>query len=118
MTYLCAAIFVTDPAQARRDIAMAAEAGADMVELRIDRFHNEAELATLVDNARLPTIVTCRPTWEGGQCDLPEPRRLKLLSGSAASRASYVDLELEAYEAAPEDAKAAFSQPRILSAHD
>lgn len=38
MTHLCVAIFVHDVAQAKRDIAQAAEAGADMVELRIDQF--------------------------------------------------------------------------------
>jgi hypothetical protein len=42
MTYLCIAIFVSDEAQARRDIAVAAEAGADMVELRIDEVADAA----------------------------------------------------------------------------
>ena len=44
MTLLCVAIFLRDDAQARRDIALAAEAGADIVELRIDALtaHMEA----------------------------------------------------------------------------
>ena len=37
MTRLCVAIFVTDFGKAKRDIALAAERGADMVELRIDQ---------------------------------------------------------------------------------
>ena len=36
MTHLCVPIFVTELEKARRDIAAALAAGADLVELRID----------------------------------------------------------------------------------
>ena len=36
MTRLCVAIFATDPQQVKRDTVVAAELGADLVELRLD----------------------------------------------------------------------------------
>ena len=96
MTRLCVAIFVTDEAQAQRDAAAAAEAGADMVELRIDQFTDPHKLRPLISSIRLPTIVTCRPAWEGGQCELPEAERLNVLEEAALAAPTYVDIELEA----------------------
>jgi 3-dehydroquinate dehydratase/shikimate dehydrogenase len=101
MTRLCAAIFVSDLAQARRDAVAAGEAGADMVELRIDQFTEHDPVRELVRDCPLPCIVTCRPTWEGGQCELPEPERLALLDVAAAAGASYVDIELESFRRVP-----------------
>jgi 3-dehydroquinate dehydratase/shikimate dehydrogenase len=118
MTRLCVPLFVTDAAQARRDIAAAAEAGADIVELRVDTFSNRAELAGLVDNAVIPTIVTCRPTWEGGKSELPEEQRWTLYSDTAVHNAAYVDVELSTYKEMPLLQKPAITRPMILSSHD
>ncbi|MEO6436458.1 MAG: type I 3-dehydroquinate dehydratase [Tepidisphaeraceae bacterium] len=118
MTQLCVAIFVKDVAQARREIALAAEAGADMVELRVDQFHNRAELATLVDTSVLPTIVTCRPKWEGGESDLAEEDRWSLFVDTAVHNAAYVDIEMATYKEMPEPWKQAIERPIILSSHD
>ena len=123
MTQLCAAIFVNDLAQARRDVATAAEAGADLVELRIDTLGDKEPIRELLRGMSLPAIVTCRPTWEGGLCELPEPERLELLDVAAASGASYVDIELEAFRRVPEIRERA-ATPRdrrpglIVSSHD
>lgn len=112
MTHLCVSIFVTDLAQAKRDIASAAEAGADLVEFRIDTFTEPDAVSSLIQQSILPCIVTCRPTWEGGQCELPEDQRLALLN-AAADGASHIDIEL----AAPEKPRA--SEARlIISSHD
>lgn len=46
----------------------AQQAGADLVELRIDyleAFSPEADLPVLIKGCGLPVIVTYRPTWEG-----------------------------------------------------
>lgn len=94
MTRLCVAIFVKSVDQAKRDIAVAAEGGADFVELRIDRFTDIALVQQLVAGSTLPTIVTCRARWEGGECDLNEGERLAVLRQVAASDATYVDVEL------------------------
>ena len=48
----------------------------DMVELRVDRLIDANEVLGLVESATLPTVLTCRPTWEGGQCYLPAEAQL------------------------------------------
>ncbi|MGE5610174.1 MAG: shikimate dehydrogenase [Bacillota bacterium] len=107
MTRLCVAIFVKDLAQAKRDIALAAEAGADMVELRLDYYaqpqSEEASapdrlqpLKQLIAESTLPCILTCRPEYEGGYCVLSEEDRIQYLRSAADSAAAYVDLELQA----------------------
>jgi 3-dehydroquinate dehydratase/shikimate dehydrogenase len=103
MTHLCVAIFVTDLDKARRDVALAAEAGADMVELRIDAASpadaaTDSPLIEFIAKLSIPSIITCRPAWEGGQCELPEPDRLLLLGRIAEVGASYADIELTAFQ--------------------
>jgi len=116
LTHLCAAIFVDDPEQARRDALQAAEAGADLIELRIDRFTSDPEaLKQVIAQCPLPCIVTARADWEGGETPLSELDRLALLSGPATAGATYIDLELEALREAP----GLFTGRKlILSSHD
>ena len=94
MTRLCVAIFVHSAEQAVRDCAIAAESGAEMVELRIDTFNDVAEIMRVVENARTPTIVTCRPDWEGGKSTLDVAARAALLHWFEADEATYIDIEL------------------------
>lgn len=119
MTRLCVAIFVSSIEQAQRDIATAAERGADMVELRIDTFTTIDAVRVLLKQATLPVIVTCRPTWEGGQCQLPEEKRLALLREISSHDSGYIDIELAAravdqFTHEPRDARAGV----IISSHD
>jgi 3-dehydroquinate dehydratase/shikimate dehydrogenase len=117
VTYLCAAIFVTDVAQAKRDIARAAEAGADMVELRIDRYAKYG-LTSHEGIGTLPYILTCRPTWEGGHCDLTDEQRFDLLS-IAGLDAAYIDVELETIHRVPDALARLLSHQRVIvSSHD
>ena len=124
MTHLCVSIFVTDLAQAQRDIAAAAEAGADLVELRIDTFTSQPEITELLRGCGLPQIVTCRPVWEGGHCELPESERLEILEFAARSGATYVDVELETYrrQSAIQDLVHLYPREKrpglIVSSHD
>jgi 3-dehydroquinate dehydratase / shikimate dehydrogenase len=100
MTYLCVSIFVRDAGQISRDIGLAAEAGADMVELRIDLRDDEFTIDVvrqLVGDCRLPCIVTCRPSWEGGNSTLPDTVRLTSLKAAVNAGAAYIDVELETY---------------------
>jgi 3-dehydroquinate dehydratase/shikimate dehydrogenase len=77
----------------------------------------------LIKLCRLPAIVTCRPTWEGGHCELPEEQRLLLLESAARSGATYVDVELEAYRKNPQIELLVKNYPRerrpglVLSSH-
>jgi len=115
MTYLCVAIFVTDLAQARRDIALAAESGADMVELRIDTFTDADQLRELVSTAILPVIVTCRPEWEGGNSEATDAERISALETVGAAGATYLDIELATLRRNPPPAT---DRPLIVSTHD
>lgn len=124
MPQLCVAIYLNDLAQAQRDAISAAESGADMVELRIDTFNDRDQLRTLLQSVSLPAIVTCRPTWEGGHCELAEPERLGLLELAATSGAAYIDVELGTYRRDPTlgDINSAIPRDKragmIISTHD
>lgn len=102
--------------QSRRDAILAAEAGADIVELRIDRLTD----AVPVPEMPLPYIVTCRPTWEGGQSTLSDQERLDLIDMmSEMAGAAYIDIELETFRRRPDAADMGHYPRRlILSAHD
>src|SRR4051794_17662716 len=91
MTRLCVPIFVTDFDAARREMALSAEAGADLVELRIDRLDwvaddgsgaNESlvkQVIALVQKSPVQCIVTLRSSGEGGFSDLPDQARREIL---------------------------------------
>ncbi len=83
-------------AQTLRDSLRAAEAGAQLLEYRVDRLSDAAAVADLVRKSPLPCIVTCRPMWEGGQSDLSDSARLDLLRAGLEAGAAYIDFELQA----------------------
>jgi 3-dehydroquinate dehydratase/shikimate dehydrogenase len=113
MTLLCVPIFVDDPVLAIQDVRAARDAGADLVELRVDSWFagtgepEEAEaIVRLVSECPLPVIVTCRPVLEGGQYDGPDDARIALyerLGAAAQANAPrehpprYIDVELATY---------------------
>src|SRR3954462_8890691 len=117
MTYLCAAIFVSHFDKAQRDIAAAVEAGADMVELRLDEFAHLIDVKLSKPLVPLvPLILTCRPVSEGGRSGLSEEARLKFLRDLSQFH-DYVDVELSSYQRAP-SAIPGVSGRLIMSAHD
>ncbi|MFP4223612.1 MAG: shikimate dehydrogenase [Phycisphaeraceae bacterium] len=127
MTRLTAAIMVRDLEQALADATRAAEFGADLVELRIDGFTDPDGVGRLLQEAPLPSILTCRPTWEGGEYAGGEAERLSLLEQAVQGvRApTYLDLELAAWEQAPAEMRERLTEALetagtglILSAHD
>ena len=101
MTKLCVPIMVDCPEQALADAHAAQQAEADLVELRLDRFTDDrAAAAQLVNNCPLPTIVTIRPAWEGGEYDGDDMHRIALLEylGTTCTGPAYFDVELAAYD--------------------
>ena len=77
------------------DAALAAEAGADMVEFRLDYLDDVPDpdqVRNVVSSCPVPAIITCRPKREGGLYAGDEERRLKLLT-AASSAGAVVDLE-------------------------
>jgi 3-dehydroquinate dehydratase/shikimate dehydrogenase len=83
-----------DPEAIRR-ARRAAEADADLVELRVDSMARPDPAAVLADR-RKPAIVTCRPTREGGMFDGSEEERLRILWNAHAAGAEFVDVEWDA----------------------
>ena len=102
MTHLCVPIFVTELAKSRRDIAAAAAAGADLVELRIDKLRDLNALTLLLEDRILPAIVTCRSESEGGFSQLDDAERADRLKSAVEAGAQSVDLELQAAQGMPQ----------------
>jgi 3-dehydroquinate dehydratase/shikimate dehydrogenase len=73
----------------------AAEADADLVELRLDSMERPDAAAALEGRTK-PAIVTCRPLREGGMFDGPEEARLGVLADAHARGAEFIDLEWDA----------------------
>jgi len=103
MTKLCVPIMVDSAGQALSDAAAARQAGADLVELRLDRFTDDRDAASkLVTDCPLPCIVTIRPHWEGGEYDGDDMQRIALIEHIGVTchgqGPAYFDVELAAYD--------------------
>lgn len=109
MTYICVPILVERPEDAFDAIQAgeralgaanaARDAGAKLVEWRVDLIAEEAGLIErLIRESPLPCIVTCRPASEGGEYEGSEMERIALLEHIGLhGRPRYVDVELAAY---------------------
>jgi len=118
LTLLCVSIFVESIDQARRDIARAIEAGAEIVELRLDRLTETEDLPRLVAGFSGRFLFTCRPFWEGGESMLDdEGRRVILEAARAAHPMSAVDIEFNALKDSPK-LHNDLAPTRIVSYHD
>lgn len=71
----------------------AADAGAELVELRIDCLRRDAELKRILTKRPTPLVFTVRRGVDGGLWRGPEPKRLALLREAIALGVDYVDLE-------------------------
>ena len=68
---------------------------ADAFEFRLDMIASP-DITRLLHSSSRPSIVTCRPKWEGGKYKGTEEKRLRLLESAAAAGAHYIDVELDA----------------------
>src|SRR5215471_9712834 len=94
MTDLCITVIGRDADSIRRE-RIAAEADADLVELRLDAMERPDAAAALQGRTK-PAIVTCRPLREGGMFDGSEEDRFRVLSDAHALGAEFVDVEWDA----------------------
>jgi 3-dehydroquinate dehydratase/shikimate dehydrogenase len=67
----------------------------DMVELRLDGVA-DLDVAGALQGRRVPAVVTCRPTWEGGRFDGSEEARAAILARAIELGAEFVDVEWRA----------------------
>jgi 3-dehydroquinate dehydratase/shikimate dehydrogenase len=117
MTHLCVPIFVHSLEQAWRDAALAGEAGAELVEYRVDYFAEPEQVPGLVRRSPLPCIVTCRSPGEGGEvAELTDDQRIEVLNSAVTANPAYIDVELETYSTA--GTRLTTEGRVILSAHD
>src|SRR5687768_5836753 len=91
MTQLCITVIGKDSDAIRR-ARMAAEADADLVELRLDSMTSPDPEAAMAGRKK-PVIVTCRPLREGGMFDGSEEERLRILERAQALGAEFIDIE-------------------------
>jgi len=102
-----------DMRRALRQVAGSAPfAGA--LEFRLDMIA-DADIRRLLASTSLPTVVTCRPVWEGGGYRGSEAQRAVILSQAAAAGATYLDLELNASPLARAAMLAAAGRSRVIA---
>ncbi|KAG5232535.1 bifunctional dehydroquinate dehydratase/shikimate dehydrogenase [Salix suchowensis] len=97
-TLLCTPLRGTTVDQMLMHMSKAKNIGADVVEIRLDcltNFNPHRDLEILINQSPLPTLVTCRPVWEGGQYEGDETERQYVLRLAMQFGANYVDVELE-----------------------
>src|SRR5205809_1110009 len=103
MIKICVTVTGRDTEAIRR-ARTAAEADADLVELRLDFMERPDPAGALADR-RKPAVVTCRPLREGGMFDGGEEVRLRILREAHMLGAEFIDDEWDADARAIRDAR-------------
>ncbi|MGE3175251.1 MAG: type I 3-dehydroquinate dehydratase [Planctomycetota bacterium] len=93
MAQILASIEAEGRDQTLRQAERAAMAGADWVELRLDRWPAEADLAALIGAIRLPVLVAIRTPDDGGSFRGSLAERRELFGKALAAGAVGIDLE-------------------------
>ncbi|MBL8754188.1 MAG: type I 3-dehydroquinate dehydratase [Planctomycetes bacterium] len=93
MARIIASVFAESREQVVQKAAAAAMAGADWLELRLDRWPHGQDLAATIAAVRLPVLVACRTPEDGGQFRGTLGERRELLSAALDGGASGIDLE-------------------------
>ncbi|MBM4062701.1 MAG: type I 3-dehydroquinate dehydratase, partial [Planctomycetes bacterium] len=94
MAQIVASVFAETTEQVVRSAAQAAMAGADWLELRLDRWPPGAELGPALAAVRLPVLVACRTPEVGGHFRGTLLERRELLGRALAAGAQGLDLDL------------------------
>ncbi|TYG59044.1 hypothetical protein ES288_D08G270700v1 [Gossypium darwinii] len=98
LVLICVPIMAESVDQMLVQMQKAKDFGGDLVELRVDFLKNfvpRQDLDILIKQAPLPTLVTYRPRWEGGQYDGDESKRREALRLAMELGADYIDIELK-----------------------
>ncbi|GMH08358.1 hypothetical protein Nepgr_010198 [Nepenthes gracilis] len=97
-TLVCVQVMDDTVDQMLTSISKAMALGADLVEIRLDylkQFDPHRDLSDLINRSLLPTLLTYRPKWEGGQYDGDDNGRLEVLRLAMELGADYVDVEYQ-----------------------
>jgi 3-dehydroquinate dehydratase/shikimate dehydrogenase len=93
---ICVTIVQESRRLALADMLNAAQLGADLVEVRLDKFDKDANLNELVAARKKPVLFSCRRPQDGGEWNGAEDERLMLLRSAVVAKADYVEVELDA----------------------
>ncbi|KAI4301861.1 hypothetical protein L6164_035099 [Bauhinia variegata] len=97
-TLICAPVMADSVGEMLVQMRRAKKVGADLVEVRLDflkKFNPSQDLEILINQSPLPTLITYRPTWEGGQYDGDEIKRQRTLGLAIELGSDFVDVELK-----------------------
>lgn len=94
MAQIVASLFAESREQVARAADKAAMAGADWLELRLDRWPRGIDLAPAVAACRLPVLVACRTPDDGGGFRGTLQERRELLQHALGAGAQGLDLEV------------------------
>lgn len=94
MAQIVASVFAESREQVARAAARAAMAGADWIELRLDRWPPGVELGPMIASCRLPVLVACRTPEDGGSFRGSLGERRELFHQALTAGAVGLDLEL------------------------
>ncbi len=102
MTRLCVPLTGSTTEQMLRDLQAATDAGADMVEVRLDYLQDHSEsairpLMSALNGFPGEVIATCRMSAEGGLWDGNEAQRVSFMEMVGLTGADYIDFELDAW---------------------
>jgi 3-dehydroquinate dehydratase/shikimate dehydrogenase len=92
---ICVTIVQESRRLALADMLNAATLGADLIEVRLDKFEHDANLTELVAARRKPVLFSCRRPRDGGEWAGTEDERLTLLRSAVVAKADYVEVELD-----------------------
>ena len=93
MASIVASVFAESREQVAAAAAKAAMAGADWLELRLDRWPKGGDLVALFGAVRLPVLVACRTPEDGGHFRGTLAERRELLAAALDAGAQGIDLE-------------------------
>ncbi len=93
MVDVVASVFATDPDRVVQRARMATLAGADWIELRLDRWPIDESLVDVLGGIRLPVLVACRTKRDGGGFAGTIADRRALLERAIEAGAAGVDVE-------------------------
>ncbi len=94
----------------------AAEAGAGLVELRVDCLRREPDLKRILSERHTPVVFTVRRGADGGLWRGDEERRQRLIREAIVAGVDYIDIEMDVADKLP---RPRFGQTRrIISYHN
>ena len=113
MGQICATIARRRHSKVFEEMDAAVDAGAELIEIRLDFLSRPPRLDEFLARRRVPIIVTARLPEDGGLWRKSEEERLKVLRTAIAMGFDYVDLEMETADLVPRYG----STKRIVSYH-